>query len=107
MKADIVHHFTGKTVLAIPGVSSTTHLRSALEELSGLGVHHVMTCFDMDYMKNWHVQEAYQKLLHLLNELNLSFGTYLWDPACNGLDDYIWEFCMKRGEQNAGALETT
>ena len=107
MKADIVHHFTGRTVLAIPGVTSTLYLRSVLKDLSSLGVRHVMTCFDMDYMRNWHVEDAYKKLLQLLGDLNLTFGTYLWDPTYNGLDDYIWEFCMKRGEQDAGSLEKT
>lgn len=106
MKADIVHHFTGQTVLAIPGVTSTQPLIAALRELSGLGIRRVMTCFDMDYMKNWHVEQAYQKLLRLLGGTDLTFGTYLWDPAYNGLDDYIWEFCMKRGKGDADALET-
>ena len=105
MKADIVHHFTGRTVLAIPGVTSTQPLTAALKELSGLGVRRVMTCFDMDYMKNWHVENAYRKLLQLLSGLDITFGTYLWDPAYNGLDAYIWGFCMKRGERNANSLE--
>lgn len=107
MKADIVHHFTGRTVLAIPGVTSTQPLAAALKELSGLGAKRVMTCFDMDYMKNWHVERAYQKLIQLLSGLNLAFGTYLWDPAYNGLDDFIWEFCMKRGAQDSDTLEKT
>ncbi len=51
MKADIVHHFTGQTVIAIPGVTSIRHLKLVLDELIGLGVRHVMTCFDMDYLK--------------------------------------------------------
>lgn len=107
MKADIVHYFTGQTVLAIPGVTSTQPLIATLKELSGLGVRRVMTCFDMDYMKNWHVENAYRKLIQLLSGLDLTFGTYLWDPAYNGLDDYIWKFCRKRGEKNLDSVETT
>lgn len=107
MKADIVHYFTGQTVLTIPGVTSTQPLIAMLKELSGLGVRRVMTCFDMDYMKNWHVENAYRKLIQLLSGLDLTFGTYLWDPAYNGLDDYIWEFCLNRGEENLDTLETT
>lgn len=95
MKADIVHFFTGQTVLAIPGVTSLQHLERALKELVGLGVRHVMTCFDMDYLKNWHVESAYTNLIELLGRLSLTFGTYLWAPDYNGLDDYIWEFCME------------
>lgn len=96
MKADIVHFFTGQTVLAIPGVTSLQHLEKVLNELTGLGVRHVMTCFDMDYLKNWHVEAAYGNLVGLLSRMPLTFGTYLWHPDYNGLDDYIWEFCMER-----------
>lgn len=97
MKADIVHHFTGQTMLAIPGVTSIHHLRGVLQELISLGVKHVMTCFDMDYLKNWHVESAYVNLLQLLGGLDITFGTYLWAPDYNGLDDYIWEFCLDEG----------
>lgn len=96
MKADIVHYFTGQTVLAIPGVTSTVHLESVLKELIEHGVRHVMTCFDMDYLRNWHVESAYANLLQLLGGLPLTFGTYLWVPDYNGLDDYIWEFCLEK-----------
>lgn len=98
MKADIVHHFTGQTVLAIPGVTSLTQLVDVLLELIGLGVRHVMTCFDMDYLMNWHVEGAYINLINLLGCLDLTFGTYLWVPDYNGLDDYIWEFCLDQGQ---------
>ena len=96
MKADIVHFFTGQTVLAIPGVTSLQHLEKTLKELTGLGVRHVMTCFDMDYLKNWHVEAAYVNLVNLLGGLPLTFGTYLWSPDYNGLDDFIWEFFMEK-----------
>ena len=96
MKADIVHFFTGQTVLAIPGVTSLHYLEKALKELTQLGVRHVMTCFDMDYLKNWHVEAAYGNLIQLLGGLPLTFGTYLWSPDYNGLDDYIWEFFMRK-----------
>lgn len=96
MKADIVHFFTGQTVLAIPGVTSLQHLEKTLKELTELGVRHVMTCFDMDYLKNWHVEAAYGNLIGLLGRLPLTFGTYLWAPDYNGLDDYIWECCLEK-----------
>lgn len=96
MKADIVHFFTGQTVLAIPGVTSLQHLEKALKELTELGVRHVMTCFDMDYLKNWHVEAAYSNLVQLLGKMPLTFGTYLWVPDYNGLDDYIWEYYLKK-----------
>ncbi len=36
-------------------------------------------------------------LVELLAKQNVTFGTYLWVPDYNGLDDYIWEFCMNKG----------
>lgn len=96
MKADIVHFFTGQTVLAIPGVTSLQYLEKTLKELTGLGVRQVMTCFDMDYLKNWHVEAAYVNLINLLGGLPLTFGAYLWSPDYNGLDDFIWEFLMEK-----------
>lgn len=98
MKADIVHYLTGQTVLAVPGVTGLQHLADTLSELIPLGVGHIMTCFDMDYLKNWHVESAYSKLLELLSSLSITFGTYLWSPEFNGLDDFIWEFCLQRGK---------
>lgn len=107
MKADIVHYFTDQTVVAIPGVASIQQLESVLKELIDLGVKHIMTCFDMDYMKNWHVEGAYGRLREMLGGFNVTFGTYLWDPAYNGLDDYIWKFWMNKGELSHGLLEKT
>lgn len=95
MKADIVHYFTGQTVLAIPGATSLQHLERVLKELADLGVRHVMTCFDMDYLKNHHVEHTYGNLVQLLGRLPLTFGSYLWVPDYNGLDDYIWEFYLE------------
>ena len=96
MKADIVHHLTGQTVLAIPGVNSLRHLEKALTELIGLGVRHITTAFDMDFLRNPHVQSGYAELVNLLGRMDLKFGTYLWHPDYNGLDDYIWEYCLEQ-----------
>ena len=49
----------------------------------------VMTAFDMDFISNSYVEAGYAELFNLLGRMDLKFGTYLWDPAFNGLDDYI------------------
>jgi len=90
MKGDIIHHLTGMTVLAVPGVNTLTQLKLVLTSLMELGVRHIMTAFDMDFLTNPHVQNGYSDLIGMLQELNLTFGTYLWDPEYNGLDDYVW-----------------
>ena len=90
MKADVVNYLTGRTVLSVPGVNSLTQLQTTLIELMELGVKRIMTCFDMDMLKNCHVQGGYRSLLWMLDGMGLKFGTYLWNPYYNGLDDYVW-----------------
>jgi len=90
MKADIVNHLTGMTVVSVPGVNSLNHLRETMHYLQSHGTVRVMTAFDMDYLKNPHVRGGYYNLASLLAEMGLSYGTYLWDPQYKGLDDYVW-----------------
>jgi hypothetical protein len=97
MKADIIHHLIGQSVLAVPGVNSLKHLERTLTELTEYGVRRVMTAFDMDFLKNPHVQNGYSELVKLLGRMDLRFGTYLWRPEYKGLDDYIREFLLNHG----------
>ena len=44
-----------------------------------------------------HVGEG--KLLpgvQLISDMGFRYGTYLWDPAYKGLDDYIWEYLFRK-----------
>ena len=52
--------------------------------------------FDMDYVSNYHVQTGYLNLYALLDDLELSYSTFLWDPRYKGLDDYIWEYLLRK-----------
>ena len=93
----MVHQLTGQTVLAVPGVNALTHLEKTLLTLRELGVRHIMTAFDMDFLSNPHVQSGYDALTQKLMTLGFRYGTYLWDPGYNGLDDYVWEACRLAG----------
>lgn len=97
MKADIINALTGLTVLAVPGVNTLTQLEATLTELRSEGLVEVKTAFDMDFASNHHVQNGYNSLLQLLVDMGFRYGTYLWDPAYKGLDDYIWKYLL--GEQ--------
>ena len=90
MKADIINALTGMTVIAIPGVNCLTQLDAALRTLKARGTNHIMIAFDMDFASNQHVQNGYSRLLDCLDNVGLKYGTYVWDPAYKGLDDYIW-----------------
>ena len=96
MKADVINALTGYTVLAVPGVQSLKHLEVALLKLKEKGLKDVMTAFDMDFLINPHVQNGFDNLLQLLDDNDLSFGTYLWDSRYKGLDDYIWQGLLNK-----------
>lgn len=96
LKADVINHITGLTVIAVPGVNSLKHLQSTLEYLQSQGTTKIMTCFDMDYLKNPHVRDGYYNLANILAGVGIEYGTYLWDPQFKGLDDYVWH-CRKQG----------
>ena len=96
LKADVIHYITGQTVIAVPGVNSLKHLKETLEYLQSQGTTKVMTCFDMDYLKNPHVRDGYYNLANILADVGIEYGTYLWDPQFKGLDDYVWH-CRKQG----------
>ena len=95
MKADVIHHLTGDTVLAVPGVNSLNHLEEALYYLREHGTSHIMTAFDMDYLTNPNVDSGYARLREMLSRVGMQYGTYLWDPQYKGLDDYIWQHCFR------------
>lgn len=96
MKADVINALTGRTVLAVPGVNTLTQLEVTLTELRKEGIVEIKTAFDMDFASNHHVQNGYKNLQQLLDSMGFRYGTYLWDPAYKGLDDYIWEHLLQR-----------
>lgn len=96
MKADVINALTSLTVLAVPGVNTLTQLEATLTELRSEGLAEIKTAFDMDFSCNHHVQNGYQNLLQLLGDMGFRYGTYLWDPAYKGLDDYIWESLFRK-----------
>lgn len=96
MKADVIHRLTGMTVLAVPGVNALAQLELTLIKLQESGIEEIKTAFDMDFAMNPHVQIGYQKLLELLAQMKFRFGTYIWDAAYKGLDDYVWEYCFQK-----------
>lgn len=96
MKADIIHYITGQTVIAVPGVNSLNHLQDILNHVRAHGTTKIMTCFDMDYLKNPHVKDGYHNLAAMLAKSEFAYGTYIWDPQYKGLDDYVWH-CRQEG----------
>ena len=71
LKADVIYHLTGQSVLAVPGVNALLQLEQTLTLLRESGVRKIKTAFDMDFLRNWYVQNGYAELTRLLGELGL------------------------------------
>ena len=89
LKADIVSQYMGRTVIAVPGVNSLSHLRDVLQELRDRGVRTIYIGFDMDYISNPHVKSGREQLQAILEEYGFCYKTYIWNPYFKGLDDYV------------------
>ncbi|MFR3549787.1 MAG: DUF3854 domain-containing protein [Coprobacter sp.] len=85
------------------GVNSLTQLKSALEDLKE-GLRKINTAFDMDFSTNCYVQNGFNNLLSLLDEMGFPFRSYVWDPRYKGLDDYIW--AQKQIGQGGGTVSS-
>lgn len=88
LKADIVRQYTGQSLIAILGVNMITELKTVLNEYTKQGLESLRLCFDMDFLRNHHVFDAYEKMLKMLDGIGIRYMTYLWDPMYKGLDDY-------------------
>jgi len=101
MKADIVHTFTGRTVVAVPGVNSTQRLQEVLENLrDNHGLEVVKLAFDMDFLTNPQVKKAYRALCALVERMGLPYHKLEWNPEYKGLDDYLKFLKDKKGNAN-------
>ena len=87
--AGVLNHFTGQSLIAVPGVNALSELEATLVEYKRRGLMEIETCFDMDYLRNHNVDHAYMKLLSLIKKLDIPCKTCLWNPVFNGMDDYL------------------
>lgn len=89
LKGDIISYYTGKSVLAIPGVNALSYLKRALYDLKKAGMEKVMIAYDMDLYENPYVMRALKNLMSMLNDLRIPHTQLVWDRAYKGLDDYL------------------
>ena len=94
LKADIIRHYTGYTVLGIQGVNCISTLLHALFELKKAGCRKVTIAFDMDLYENENVRKALDTLKSKLIEMRMPFSTLLWDHSEKGLDDWLHKRCQ-------------
>lgn len=89
LKADIINYFLDVPVIAIPGVNALSNLEIMLDELKKMDVSTIVTCFDMDFLSNQNVKEAYARLTSLIRQKGFNCKKKKWDPEYKGLDDYL------------------
>lgn len=89
LKADIINKFTGKPVIAVPGVSSLSLLPDTLSALKSVGLKKIDIAYDMDLYSNPMVLASLGKLKRLLSDMDISCQCLNWDESYKGLDDYL------------------
>ncbi len=89
LKGDIINAFSNANVLCIPGVNAIAEMQKELEILQSRGLKKIYTAFDMDFLKNEQVEQAYETLIQLIEDRNIEFSVMLWDDEFKGLDDFL------------------
>ena len=99
MKADLVHAFTGKPVISVAGVNSTTYLEQTLSYLKKLGITGICHAYDMDYQSNEKVAKQLQKTKEIIIAAGMEYKMLTWQTSVpvdgqerellKGLDDYL------------------
>ena len=88
LKGDIISYFTGKDVIAVPGVNCLKQLAEMLEHPFVKG-RKILIAYDMDFVTNCHVQEGLVQLKKLLSEKDYEYDQLVWNPYYKGYDDYL------------------
>lgn len=89
LKADIASHISGRPFLGLTGVSNTSQLQVALEELKTFGTQEIIECMDMDYQTNPNVFKACNKIHALCMKSGLKVTILTWPPELKGIDDLL------------------
>ena len=88
LKADLFHHLTGKSCLAMPGVNSYQPFMEIVTLLKEKGVEKIYLAFDMDYKDKKEVKRAEDKIKEIILTAGFQFARAEWNPTFKGIDDY-------------------
>lgn len=99
MKGDLFFQICGQPTICVAGVNATIELKPVLEELKSLGVEKIFNLFDMDYITNEHVQEASDKIEHMIKEMGFEYFRPTWDSDYKGIDDYYVHIQREKKER--------
>lgn len=98
MKGDISHIISGHPFISVPGVNALIELEKLFKsgKLQDMGIHTIYIAYDMDYLVNKHVANAYRRLCEMLDDYKFSHSQSTWNTENNingkplkGIDDYL------------------
>ena len=89
LKANIAHSLSGRTFLAVAGVTHYEALRPAFAQLRENGTTDIIEAYDMDKETNPHVQRACMNMIRIANEYGFQVHRLKWDGRFKGIDDWL------------------
>lgn len=98
MKGDIAHAISGSPFISVPGVNALVELEKLLQSgsLQSIGIRRILIAYDMDYLTNEHVANAYERLCEMLDLYGFEHQQSTWSTEnsvkgkpLKGIDDYL------------------
>ena len=89
LKATVAHCLSGKSFAAIAGVNQYNALDTLLRQLKDNGVEEIVETYDMDKLKNEHVENGCRHLLEVCGRYGFTTHRLTWDPNYKGIDDFL------------------
>ena len=89
LKANIAHSFSGKTFVALAGVSHYKALEAVFAQLKQNGTKQIIEAYDMDKYTNPHVERACLEMIKIANAYGFGVHRLRWNEAYKGIDDWL------------------
>ena len=89
LKANIAHSFSGKTFVALAGVSHYKALEVVFAQLKQNGTKQIIEAYDMDKYTNPHVERACMEMIKIANAYGFEVHRLRWNEAYKGIDDWL------------------
>ena len=95
LKANIAHSFSGKTFVAVAGVSHYKALEPVFQELKRNGTKQIVEAYDMDKYSNPHVERACMEMIKIANSFGFQVHRLRWNERYKGIDDWLANKSLK------------
>lgn len=96
LKADIAHCLTGRSFVAVAGVSSLANLKRQLPVLAHSGTRTIVEAFDMDKQSKPQVSAACEKMEQMVLTNRMQCIHLTWDATYKGIDD--WQLALRAAQ---------